>query len=249
MGFDYAQPTIIRVLSVVEAWYAATTIAELIVYLWFSNSRFGTRGCQTSGNNQKSMTEPTSTLKLPTSALKEWAVVIDALTTGDSMLLLRKGGIREAGGQFTVPQRQVWLYPTYEHQKPEGLKLPYRDRVTPVPSGWHPETIPIQAWAEITHVFSIQEAAVLDSLSPFHCWHSDFIIERLQWKPQHPLSVLLLRVHRLSTVRSLPYQSAYGGCKSWIEFNPPTLMDSCSSPVLSDEEYQRRSLELVEILR
>ena len=50
-------------------------------------------------------------------ALKEWAVAIKALEAGKTIMLLRKGGIHERGGCFHVPQREVLLYPTYEHQQ------------------------------------------------------------------------------------------------------------------------------------
>ncbi len=55
-------------------------------------------------------------------ALKEWAIAIEALETGKTIILLRKGGIREKGGHFQAKYLQVWLYPTYEHQKPQLLK-------------------------------------------------------------------------------------------------------------------------------
>ena len=45
------------------------------------------------------------TAELPqtlTVALKEWAVAIRALREGRQVMLLRKGGIREAEGEFVV---------------------------------------------------------------------------------------------------------------------------------------------------
>jgi len=50
-----------------------------------------------------------------THALKEWAVAVDALEQGKTIMLLRKGGIHEQGGRF-VAQNQILLYPTHEHQ-------------------------------------------------------------------------------------------------------------------------------------
>lgn len=174
-----------------------------------------------------------------TSALKEWAVAVDALTQGNLILLLRKGGIREYGGTFQVAHTQVWLYPTYEHQKPELLKPDYASRVCPVPSGWHPEQVKISAWADITHVLQVSEAAVVEALSPFHIWNAAFVSERLKWKPKSPLYVLLLRVHRLPQEQTIPYQSVYGGCKSWIDLQT-YLSTRQTTPVLSDDEYFRQ---------
>ena len=58
-------------------------------------------------------------------ALKEWAIAINALETGKTIMLLRKGGIREKGGSFRVAHNRVLLYPTYEHQQAVMLKADY----------------------------------------------------------------------------------------------------------------------------
>lgn len=168
--------------------------------------------------------------------MKEWQVAVTALAQGDTILLLRKGGIRDAQGTFAVPQSPVWLFPTYEHQKKHLLKPAYADAVQLVPSGWHPDTVPLTAWAEITDRF-VLPAAIAPDLLPFHIWTETFVDERLQWKPRSPLIGLLLRVYRLPSPHHLPYDPAYGGCRSWL--NLPTAYDTtAASPVLSDAAYQ-----------
>lgn len=171
-------------------------------------------------------------------ALKEWAIAVDALAEGKTILLLRKGGIREQGGSFTLLHPQFWLYPTFEHQKPHLLKPAYVDRVQPVASGWHPATVAIQAWAEVTHAYSISEATAIEALLPFHIWTDAFVTERLKWKPRSPLSVLLLRVYRLGQAVQIPYRTEYGGCKSWIEL--PDLAATMTSPAVAEMEYQQQ---------
>lgn len=172
-----------------------------------------------------------------TTALKEWAVAVHALAQGETILLLRKGGIQESA--FSVVQTQFWLYPTYEHQKPHLLKPAYANQVTPVASGWHPEAIDILAWAEITHAFQVSEANLIEALFPFHIWTEAFVTERLKWKPRASVSVLLLRVYRLPQPQSLLYRPEYGGCKSWIELET-CLSSNASLPALSEEDYQQQ---------
>ena len=167
-------------------------------------------------------------------ALKEWAIAVDALEKGRTIVLLRKGGIREQG-RFTIAQNQVLLYPTYEHQQPHLLKDDYQSQVQPVSSGWHPDQVQIGSVADITHIFQVSEAAVLDALFPFHIWNSQFAAERFQWKPKLPLYVLLLRVSKLSP-QSITYQSDYGGCRSWIDLEVAIDLDN-ATPVLGDEAY------------
>jgi hypothetical protein len=66
--------------------------------------------------------QSTTTTTNTTHAFKEWATAVDALEQGKTMMLLRKGGIREEGNRFQVAQKEVLLYPTFEHQQPEFAK-------------------------------------------------------------------------------------------------------------------------------
>lgn len=180
-------------------------------------------------------------------ALKEWAIAIQALMDGETLVLLRKGGIREQQGRFEVQHRRVWLYPTHEHQRPEWLKSAYADRVQPVASGWHPERVTIQGWADITHVIQITEASAVEAMVPFHIWTESFAVERFKWKPRSPLYILLLRTYRLLSPYEIPYSSAYEGCKSWIDLEVP-LNGTTASPVLTDEQYQTRVAKILEAI-
>ncbi|ESA35383.1 hypothetical protein N836_11800 [Leptolyngbya sp. Heron Island J] len=170
------------------------------------------------------------------SALKEWAVAVDALVQGQTILLLRKGGIREVGHHFQVPHHQVWLYPTYEHQKAHLLKPQWAQQVTAVESGWHPESIALQAWADITQVWTIRNEQSVQSLLPFHIWNERFVTERFRWKPSQPLHLLLLRVHRLVTPITIDWQSDYSGCRSWLTFENP-LAPMPSTPALDQQAW------------
>jgi hypothetical protein len=162
-------------------------------------------------------------------ALKEWSIAVQALERGETILLLRKGGIREMQGRFDV------LYPTFEHQDPNLLKQPTVDRVE---SGWHPETIKISSIAHITQVLQVSDPEVVQSLLPFHIWNQRFVEERLKWKPRSPLYLLLLRVSRLAEPQMISYQTAYGGCRSWIELEEVNV--DRVDPVLSEAEYVDR---------
>ena len=181
-------------------------------------------------------------------ALKEWAVAIEALCQGRTIILLRKGGLRERQGKFEVKRDRIWLYPTYEHQKPELLKPEYAARVQPVPSGWHPETIQIQAWAQIDTIFQTAEASTVLALLPYHIWNERFVHQRLGWKPGQPLYVLLLRVYQLKQACAFPYCAEYGGCRSWIELlEMPAAFTG--SPVIDRIAYDQQVEAIGQILR
>ncbi len=178
-----------------------------------------------------------------THVFKEWAVGVDALEQGKTIMLLRKGGIREEGGRFQVAHDQILLYPTYEHQQPQQLKPNYASLVTPVPSGWHPETIRIGAYAQITDIFRVSDEQVVLALLPFHIWNEQFVSDRLKWKPRQPLYVLLLRTYRLASAPVIPYRQEYGGCKSWIDLAEPISIEE-ATPVIDDAAYNKQVAEL-----
>ncbi|MBE9186746.1 DUF1802 family protein [Microcoleus sp. LEGE 07076] len=182
-------------------------------------------------------------MKSTTRALKEWNVAVNALEQAQTILLLRKGGIREQAGQFNVADKQVLLYPTFEHQQPDLLKPDFASQVKTVESGWHPEIIRIGSWAEITDVFLVAWEPAIAALFPYHIWNEKFISDRLKWKQNQPINVLFLRVYRLAETVEIPYISAYGGCRSWLDLVTFISVEG-SQAVLGDREYIARSNEI-----
>ncbi|MEL7071537.1 MAG: DUF1802 family protein [Cyanobacteria bacterium J06581_3] len=182
-------------------------------------------------------------------ALKEWAVAVEALSQGESCLLLRKGGIKESQGRFHAQASQVLLFPTFEHQKVELLKPDYQDRVQPVASGWHPPSITIKAWADITHIFLTYDAEKVAALSAFHIWQPQLAEERLKWKAKQPLYVLLLRAYRLPEPMVIPWESAYGGCRSWIELADSVSVEARPErAAIREEAYQSQVAAIQKVL-
>ncbi|MFN6497724.1 MAG: DUF1802 family protein [Nostoc sp. DedQUE01] len=169
-------------------------------------------------------------------ALKEWATAVNALETGKTIMLLRKGGIHERNGHFQVAHKQILLYPTYEHQQAFMLKAEYANDVYPVTSGWHPEIIRIGSWAEITDILPVSDEFIVNALLPFHIWNEHFISDRLKWKPRQPLYILLLRTYKLPQEQEIAYYAKYGGCKSWIDLDQAIDLQG-AKPVLSDFAY------------
>lgn len=182
-----------------------------------------------------------------TNALKEWAVAVEALEKGKTIMLLRKGGIKEERNRFQVTYEQILLYPTYEHQQPHLLKAEYVNQVNLVTSGWHPETIRIGSWAKITDILQVSEQSTVEALLPFHIWNEQFASERFNWKPRQPLYILLLRVYQLLEPLHISYQEKYGGCRSWIDLIEPILIQDIL-PVLTEEEYHKQVSDIKQII-
>ncbi len=176
-------------------------------------------------------------------ALKEWSVAVDALAAGETILLLRKGGIKEHQGRFSAEADRVVLFPTFEHQRPELLKPQYRPAVEAVPKGWHPKTITLKAWADITHIFLTDDADKVADLTAFHIWQPQLAQERLKWKAK-PLYLLALRAYRLPDPVTVPWQTAYSGCRSWITLALKTDLTD-SRPAVADADY-RATIKAIE---
>ena len=178
-----------------------------------------------------------------TKALKEWNVAVNALEAGKIIMLLRKGGISEENNRFTVEHNQVLLYPTFEHQKPDLLKSEYSSQVEPVPSGWHPETVKISSFADITDILPVKDKSIIEGLFPYHIWNEDFVSDRLKFKPSQPLFVLLLKTYKLPQIIEITYRPEYGGCRSWIDLKIPINISEIS-PVLSQSKYLEKVAEI-----
>jgi hypothetical protein len=182
-----------------------------------------------------------------THAFKEWATAVDALEQGKTIVLLRKGGIKEEGNRFKVTHDEILLYPTYEHQQPNLLKAEYASHVTPVTSGWHPETVRISSWAKITDILQVSDESAVAGLLDYHIWNEQFATERFNWKPRQPLYVLLLRTYRLAQPLTIPYRQEYGGCRSWIDLAESISIEGLV-PVLDDAEYAKQAVEIRQIV-
>jgi len=59
-------------------------------------------------------------------AFKEWAVTVRALAEGEQLLTLRKGGIREPDKHFNLEYDRFFLYPTFDHQRPDLVRQSHR---------------------------------------------------------------------------------------------------------------------------
>src|SRR6185437_3452434 len=86
-------------------------------------------------------------------ALKEWAVVCRALESGRQVVLLRKGGIYEAAGEFEVEHREFLLFPTYLHQNLKMLKA--KDQPGFEPRSAEPDDVVLSAAGVVSDIIEL----------------------------------------------------------------------------------------------
>ncbi|BAC91150.1 DUF1802 family protein [Gloeobacter violaceus] len=166
-------------------------------------------------------------------ALKEWAVVCEALARGEQSILLRKGGIRERREGFVPEHRTFWLYPTGFHQSPEKLAPAVRTEQPPPPASG---TVALALFAEVADHWKVLDLEALRSLEGLHVLAWSTIAERFDYRAKPWLEVLLVRVYRLERPQILHEQPQYAGCHSWVTLDA-SIAPPASVPVVSDSEF------------
>jgi hypothetical protein len=170
-------------------------------------------------------------------ALKEWAVVCQALEAGRQVLLLRKGGIYEAAGEFQLEHRQFLLFPTYLHQNAAMLKPEARDGLEQRDA--EPQQVRLGAAGVVTDIVRVGSRAEVDAVDDEHVWAPPLIDMRFNYRPDNPLYVLMVRAYRLAEPVTVENTPQYAGCKSWVPLGRLVPVAG-AQPVLSDEAYQAR---------
>lgn len=183
-------------------------------------------------------------MSLPTTsalALKEWAVAVKALSKGEQILILRKGGIHRADKEFRVVHPEFLLYPTYEHQRRDLVRASsHPDLEQSLVEDENPNQVKFRYWCQVTDKFEVSGQDALDNIAPYHIWTTDYANKRLSWRPKQPLTVALLRLYSIESHQSLRVLDEYGGCKSWVELEQDVQLGGMT-PVLSDEAYDAQA--------
>ena len=178
-------------------------------------------------------------------AFKEWAVICEALAQGKQSLILRKGGIAEDAGEFTVEQPRFWLYPTFTHQQTTGIQPEARPLLEQALAHRPPAgKLRLEHWADVVTIYRLRDELPLLLLSHLHSWSEETVRQRFHYR-EPGLFLLVARVHRaaLHEIDELP---AYAGCKSWVELEKPLSIEG-STPVLDDDSFNvvRRQLDML----
>lgn len=167
-------------------------------------------------------------------ALKEWAAVAVALLDGRQTVLLRKGGIHEKA--FRVNGTWFVLFPTVAHSHRERVRpehLPLLDvgaRDVDEAGG----TFVVRCGVSLVEAVPVARPEGLAEIADLHIWTDESIrTDRLEFRPRHPLQVLVVRAFALPSPARLARRDEYGGCKSWLEL--PLRWDGRSGQQVHDE--------------
>jgi hypothetical protein len=177
-------------------------------------------------------------------ALKEWAVVCDALLSGRQTILLRKGGIYEAAGEFELEHRRFLLFPTYLHQNFDSLKPPYRSLIQPRTT--EPDAVQIAGWADAEWITRVPDRSKFDQLDDLHLWDKPLIDMRFNYRPDYPLYLILLRAYRLAQPVRIVVDADYAGCRSWVPLKSAVNI-AASQAILTEEQITLTRRRIISI--
>ncbi len=170
-------------------------------------------------------------------ALKEWAVICQALAEGKQAILLRKGGIDEAAGAFALEHTRFWLLPTYTHQQEQGVSPAAELLLEYAQANRSPQgVLRLTHWAEATGVYQVRDEVMALLLSHLHLWSDETVRKRFAYRSPG-LNVLSVRVYRAAQPHEVPDRPAYQGCHSWVELDEGLSVEG-SVPVLDDAAYR-----------
>ena len=179
-------------------------------------------------------------------ALKEWAIVCQALADGRQTLLIRKGGIQEIKDGFEVTHRNFWLFPTYVHQKVTDLVPTVHEEFRSVQTAEPPPgTLSIGLYATVEDVIRVTDLDRLRGLADQHILSWECVAGRFHYRNKPGVHVLVVRVYRRPEPLLLPQKAWYDGCVSWVDLDQAIGPDGCT-PILSDAEFAVRASDIRE---
>lgn len=189
-------------------------------------------------------------------ALKEWAIICKALEDGKQMLLLRKGGIMEYRKGFEVKHNEFLLYPTFEHQSVESIKVEYKEKLKEIleqnkyyynnnrkkidKDNKNFNTASnniIKLLAKVEDVIEISDKSTLSELRDYHIWSDEYVTMRMNYNPSKPMSVLLLRIYKLRKPLIVDINDKWAGCKSWIDIETDKEFQNSHKLKMQNADY------------
>ncbi len=151
-----------------------------------------------------------------TPALKEWSAAVHALLDGSQTVLLRKGGIGEK--RFDVAAGEFLLFPTVAHSHTERVRPEFHGLLATAAADSTDDRVMIRAAAKVVAAVAVARPEGLPEIEDLHIWTADSVrADRLDFRPRHRLTVLVVQAAALSEPITLPRAPEYAGCTSWVE--------------------------------
>jgi hypothetical protein len=174
-------------------------------------------------------------------ALKEWSAAVHAMLDGRQTVLLRKGGIGEK--RFDLAAPEFVFFPTVAHGHAERVRPEHRDLLAVAASDSTETEVVVRAAAKVIAAVAVNRPDGLEQIEQTHIWTAESVrADRLDFRPRHLLTVLVVQARPLIDPVRLPREPAYAGCVSWV--------DLPVHPALADPVHDDAALaEIAELVR
>lgn len=194
---------------------------------------------------------PMTTLESPReerTALKEWAVLVDAMGRGDLIAMVRKGGIREQRAGFDVRHERFLLYPTFFHEKVHELADRFRPGLERAHGDRPPDgMLQLRFVADVAAVWRVTELERLRGIHAEHGLTWGAVESRFRYRDNPVVHVVAVRVSRLPAIVTLPEIRRYAGCVSWVKLDDDVTVRP-SQPAVDDAPFAARLRALASVL-
>lgn len=182
-------------------------------------------------------------------ALKEWAATGLALAQGRQILLLRKGGLLDEDGSFSLEHGGFWLLPTWLHQERSLVKPAHQDlfeSARPI-EGESVQFPLIRHFASVQAVWHLTERDEAKLRAAPHIYAQSYLDLRFNYQGHKPLLCAALRVWELDVPLRYAMRPEDMGCRSWIEMETP--LQGRAHPCLDDADFGEALDELNDLFR
>lgn len=157
-----------------------------------------------------------------------------ALLDGRQTVLLRKGGIGEK--RFEVASSRFLLFPTVAHSHHERVRPEHRELLTESAADSTDDELVLRAGARVVAAIGVERPEGLKDIAPLHIWTDESVrADRLDFRPKHRLTVLVVSTAPLRAPVRLARTPEYRGCASWVQL---PVHPQWSDPVHDDTTLQ-----------
>lgn len=181
-------------------------------------------------------------------ALKEWAVLVEAMARGDIIAMVRKGGIREKRAGFEVHHNRFLLYPTFFHENTGDLASRFHPMLAPAHdrrrAAGH---VRLTHLAECVAVWSVVDSGLLPAVAHEHGLAPSAVLARFHYRDDPTVRIIATRIRALATAVEIPEATRYAGCVSWLELDADVRVRD-AHPVLPEADLQRRVAAMSAVL-
>lgn len=149
---------------------------------------------------------------------------------GRQTVLLRKGGIGEK--RFDLAAGEFVFFPMIAHGHADRVRPEHHEVVQMAGPDSTQDHIVVRAGAKVVAAIAVNHPDGLDDIADTHIWTAESVrADRLDFRPKHRLTVLVVQARALVEPVRLPRVAAYAGCTSWVDL---PLVPQWADPVHDD---------------